>query len=299
MIFATGLAAPETPRLHPTDKDWRCVEMSADRGGVTRIGRDGRRMGLVVRTGIPNGLVFDRKGVTWVAETTPPALLRIVEEREVVRYLDAIDGRPMLLPNDLCFGPDGLLYLTDSGILLADWAPTGVPRDDFDAMRYDGRVYQVDVAAGTGRVLDSGIRFANGIAFGPDGHLYVNEMLSGDVIRYSFQDGRPTGRRRVFANVMRSPWQGGFRGPDGMAFGLDGHLYCSVYGQAEVVVIAPDGSIADRIPTAGRRPTNVAWGPDGEHRLYVTEHEFGRIEVFERATAGLPLYYGGQERVAV
>jgi gluconolactonase len=26
-------------------------------------------------------------------------------------------GEPFLFPNDLCFGPDGALYVTDSGVL--------------------------------------------------------------------------------------------------------------------------------------------------------------------------------------
>ena len=41
----------------------------------------------------------------------------------------------------------------------------------------------------------------------------------------------------------------------------------------------------------------MAWGPDGDHRIYVTEHELGQIEMFETDTTGLPLYYGGSEPV--
>jgi hypothetical protein len=43
------------------------------------------------------------------------------------------------------------------------------------------------------------------------------------------------------------------------------------------------------IETAGSLPTNVAFGP-GEQRIYVTEDEFGRVEVFEVGTEGLRLY---------
>lgn len=299
MIFVSGLGAPETPRLHPHEKVWYCVEMAPHRGGVTRISLDGGQVELVARTGKPNGLVIGWDGVVWVAETAPAALLRLEPGGSPEVWMDEVDGQAMLLPNDLCFGPDGLLYVTDSGIRMSDWLVDGAPRPDFGSAGYDGRVYQVDLRTRTGRVLDSGIRFANGIAFGPDGDLYANEMISGDIFRYRFIDGRPTGERRRFANVLADGWSGGFRGPDGMAFGTDGHLYCTVFGQGEVVVVAPDGSIAARIRTAGPNPTNVAWGPGGERRLYVSEHQLGRIEIFESPTTALPLYYGGPERLAL
>ena len=84
-----------------------------------------------------------------------------------------------------------------------------------------------------------------------------------------------------------------------MNFGADGRLYCTVFGEGNIAVIGADGRgrAAHRAPRAAN-PTNVAWGPDGEQRLYVTEHELGQIEMFETDTTALPLYYGGSERVA-
>jgi hypothetical protein len=37
-------------------------------------------------------------------------------------------------------------------------------------------------------------------------------------------------------------------------------------------------------------PTNVAFGRPGEQKIYVTEDEFGRVEIFEVGTEGLRLY---------
>ena len=80
------------------------------------------------------------------------------------------------------------------------------------------------------------------------------------------------------------------RGPDGMAFGVDGKLYVAVYGQGDVTVLGQDGHVSERIRTEGIMPTNVAFGPPGQRKIYVTEYELGQIEVFDVETDGLPLW---------
>jgi gluconolactonase len=74
-----------------------------------------------------------------------------------------------------------------------------------------------------------------------------------------------------------------------MAFGTDGNLYVTVFGQGDVTVLSPSGDVVERIETTGSLPTNVAFGP-GEQRIYVTEDEFGRVETFDVGTRGLRLY---------
>jgi gluconolactonase len=299
MIFVDGLAAPETPRLSPTERAWLCVEMHEPRGGVTRLSDDGSRVSLVAHTGQPNGLAVDLEGVIWIANCLPaPALLRLEPRGQPEVFLDTVEGQAMLLPNDLCFGPDGRLYLTDSGMLISDWLVDGDIRPDHDTAPFDGRLYRIDPVTSEAHIVDRGIRFANGIAFGPDGHLYVNEMITGDIFRYRFDGGQP-GPREPFANVMAPKWDGGFRGPDGMGFGRDGRLYCTVFGEGAVAVVGPDGTVEARLRTEGSRPTNLAWGRDGDRHIYVTEIEHGRIERHETPTTGLPLYYGGSESVAL
>ena len=292
MVFVKGLGAPETPRL-AADGSWLLVEMASHRGCVTHVSADGQHVRRIVRTGRPNGLVIGHDGVIWVAETHPePALLRVTMEGDAEVFLDACEDKPFLFPNDLCFGPDGALYMTDSGIRFDDWLVDGHIRSDYATASYDGRVYRVDLRARSVMQLDAGLKFANGIAVGPDGHLYANEMITGAVYRYVLPAGRPTGARQDFGNVMDPEWRGGFRGPDGMAFGSDGNLYCTVYGQGDVTILDPAGRVTGRISTIGRQPTNLAFGPRRERRIYVTEAEHGCIEVHDVATDGLPLFDG-------
>ena len=75
-----------------------------------------------------------------------------------------------------------------------------------------------------------------------------------------------------------------------MAFSTDGELYIAVFGQQEVVVLGRDGSIVKRIRTAGKEPTNLAFGLPGQKKIYVAECEFGQLEVFSVGVDGLPLW---------
>jgi len=288
--FVSGLAAPETPRLM-ADGSWLIVEMAPPRGGVTHISQDGATVRPIAATGTPNGLVVNSQDRILVAETHPhPGLYEVTMDGTVTLLADSCGLDPFLLPNDVCFGPDGALYMTDSGMLMSDWAPEGALREDWATADFDGKVYRIEPDAASITIVDRGLRFTNGIAFGPDGLLYANEMITGDVFRYDIASGTPS--REYFGNVMAAEWPGGFRGPDGMAFGANGLLYCAVYGQGDITVLNGQGTVVDRIPTAGSNPTNVGFGPNGETKMYITEHELGQIEVIDAPTQGAPLHDG-------
>ncbi len=282
MIFTSGLRLPVSPVLLP-DESWLVSEMGAEPGCVTHIASDGNTRRVVAQTGQPNGLAVDSDGIIWVANSDPPALLCLTLEGKIEEFLTACNGEPFLLPNDLVFGPDGALYLTDSGMLVADFAPGLKVRADFVDMYPNGRVYRIDVKTKEIKKLDSGIRFANGIAFGNANHLYVAETLNGMVYRYQWRDGELILPREKFCNVVDPAGvKGGAAGPvgpDGMKFGPDGLLYVAVLGQGHICVLGQDGAIQKRIRTRGQRPTNLAFGPPGSGRLYVSESEFGAIEV--------------------
>jgi gluconolactonase len=288
MIFVSDLANPEGPVLLP-DGSWVIVEMHPDRGWVARISTDGKEKDVLAKTGRPNGLALDKHGVLWVAESlNPPSLLRMTLDGEHDTVLTECDGEPFLFPNDLCFGPHGELYMTDSGVKQPKWAT--FTEEDKLSYQFDGRLYRIDTATMEIEKLDSGLKFTNGIAFGPDEYLYINESRSGDVFRYKWEDGHIVGKREFFANVLLPDGPNVYRGPDGMAFDKEGNLYVTVFVQGDITVLAPDGSVLKRLPLVGKRPTNAAFGPDGEKRLYVTDQDIGQMEVYDVGIDGLPLY---------
>lgn len=291
MIYSSGLSVPEGPAWLP-DGRLVCVEMGADRGCVTCLSVGGQEKQVIARTGRPNGIAVDVAGTLWVTESSDPSLLRITHDGEVEVFLNECDGDRFLWPNDICFGPDGLLYMTDSGIQIDKFLPGGELRADYMRVDIDGCVFQINPVRRSIQKIDSGIRFTNGICFGPDRALYVNETLTGIVYRYPWtKDGVP-GPREEFGNVIDPEAGEGFKGPDGMKFGADGRLFVTVCGQGDVTVLAEDGWVAQRIRTAGCMPTNLAFGPKDERRIYVTEDEHGTIEVIDVDTAGFPLHMG-------
>ena len=289
-VWASGLSVPEGP-VWLADGSLLVVEMGAERGCITRIDSQGENREEIRKTGRPNGLAIDKANGIWVAESLVPSLLRITLEGEITASYYGAGDDAFLFPNDLCFGPNDKLYFTDSGIRFEDFAPGGKVRPDYMDAPINGRVYEFDLRNETFAVIDTGLRFPNGLAFGPDGHLYVNETLSGMVYRYVLKDGRMSNQREIFGNVLKTERAGSMQGPDGMKFDSVGNLYVTVFGQGDITVLNKDGAVAMRIPTEGKLPTNLAFSLH-EKRIYVTEDELGTIEVFEVDAEGLPLFYG-------
>lgn len=289
-VFAESLNEPEAPVLLP-DGSWLVVEMGPEKGSITHISADGKTLRVIAKTGRPNGLAVDKQGFIWVAESTnPPSLLKVSMDGDVEVFLKGYRDVPFLFPNDLAFGPDGALYMTDSGVGFNDLVRDGKLRADYMDIKTDGSVFRIEVDTKTIEKIDSGLKFANGIAFGPDNTLYVDEMFTGKVYRYRWEDGEVTGKREFFGSVFDGERPKVFNGPDGMKFGEDGNLYITVYGQGRVTVIGSDGAILRHIPTQGSKPTNVAFGAAGEKKLYVTEDETGVLQAIDVETSGLPLY---------
>jgi gluconolactonase len=287
MIFAEGLASPETPVFMPDDS-LLVVESALTRGTVTLISQDGRANRPIAHTGRPNGLALARDQSVWVAESLKPSLVHATFDGATHVMATESPAGPFLFPNDLCFDSAGWLYMTDSGFVFEELVPDGKVRRDFASMRYDGKLYRIDVRTLDMRVLDTELEFANGVVLGPEGELYVNETLTGLVWRYE----RDFATKNRFGAVFTDPSTERLSGPDGMAVGADGSVYVAVWGRGEVTVLDSRGQVRERIKTAGNLPSNIAFGPNDERAIYVTEQERGIVERFDVPTSGCPVYLG-------
>ncbi len=284
-IHASGLGFPEGPVVYD-DGTIVVTELAQKRGRVTRIDTEGN-LETIVTTGRPNGLALDRHGSLWLAESLVPSLLEITPQLRVIVRARECEGEPFLWPNDICIGPDGSRYLTDSGALVSDYMQGDSPAPEWASVPLDGKLFMFPADGAGGRILDRGLQFANGVAFGTDGRLYLSETVTGNIYRYD--PGMWT--REEFANVLDPDWRGtGFRGPDGMAFDEAGFLWVTVFGQGDVTVISPEGKVVERRPLTGRSPTNCAFGPSGSRTLYVVEDELGNVEALSVPRDGLALH---------
>jgi gluconolactonase len=288
-VFADDLAFPEAPVELP-DGSWLVVEMSPERGQITRLGADGKSRTRIARTGRPNGLALDRNGAIWVAETQQRALLRMSLDGHYTAVAEQCAGERFLFLNDLAFAPNGDLYLTDSGILLDVVAPGGELNPNWRNLDYDGQVYRIDVRTGTVERLDRALEFANGIAWGPDDCLYVTETLTGNIYRYRSSDGIARGPRETFGNVIERFDPAELKGPDGMKFGADGRLYVAVFGQGDITVLERNGAVSERIQTVGTHPTNLLFASGGRRQFFVTEMSTGALQVYDAPCAGQALW---------
>jgi gluconolactonase len=160
----------------------------------------------------------------------------MVDGGEVRRVLTGL-----VQPNYPAFGPDGTLYVSDSG----SWS------------RDDGRVVRIS-ADGDAETLTHAVPcFTNGLAVTPDGrHLYVVESYDPRLSRIDLGTGAVDTVRRFDGTVL-----------DGLACTADGGLLVSCYrpdriyhldrdGNAEVVAEDPQGTLL-------AAPTNVCFvGPE-------------------------------------
>jgi gluconolactonase len=287
-IFAPGIGAPEGPICLP-DGSMYVTEMSSSTLRVSRIDPQGKPHVIKKTGGRPNGLTTDGHGRIWIAEAGLRALICIDDKGNEIRRMEGEGADRFLFPNDLCFGPNGLLYMTDSGMAAKDFIDGQNFVDGYMDLDWDGRVYEIDpVAMKVLRVLDRKIRFTNGIAFGPDNLLYANASFTGEIYRYdALGDRKPP--RVLFGNVLRPDKNPDFKGPDGMAFGTDGRLYCTVYNQKNVTVLDRAGKAADRLMLDGPQPTNCAFTLSG-NKLRVTEVGKGQVEELDVPCSGVPLH---------
>ncbi len=290
-IFHAGLGEPEGPVLLD-DGSWAVVEMSAETGQVSVISPDGSSKRVIVKTGRPNGMILDSEGSLWVAESlNPPSLLKVDLHGTTEVVLTGGGGAEFLFPNDLAFGPDGALYMTDSGVGQPEFQ--GVPVDERKNYPYEGKLFRIDLSDMSVTILDDGLKFANGLAFGKDRALYVTTTANGLLYRYEWNGdatpASPVGPRKKFADLVDRTQRPGFKGGDGLAVAVNGDLYCTVVGQGDVTVIGTNGEVIRRIPVGGNQPTNIAFGPAGSGDIYVTVKDAGTLERHHVGVDGLPL----------
>jgi sugar lactone lactonase YvrE/enterochelin esterase-like enzyme len=208
-----------------------------------KVGLDGKVSPFLDDTRGAVGQVFGPDGRLYAA----------VEGAEQVVAYDA-GGKPSVVAegirgNDLVVRHDGGIYVTSPG-------PKGTS---------ESKVWYVG-PGGDKRVVDTGLRFANGIALSPDQSLlYVADTRTHWV--YSYQvlpDGSLADKQRYFH--LHVPDTADESGADGLRVDRDGRLWVATHMGLQVCDAA--GRVTCILPTPNRRVAHLCFGGEGFDTLF-------------------------------
>jgi gluconolactonase len=253
--------------------------VSMDRGCLYVLDKTGTPRAVAVSGIGPNGAAEAGDGSLYVAisgfvrsglrPSGATGGIQVVEANGGTRWL----SQDLVRPNDLCFGPDGLLYVTD---------PTPYTIRPF---RDDGRIWRIDPQTGDVDALISTGWYPNGIAFGTeDDAVYVastgdQRIMRVPIASQGFGVPEPVIRLRDGQ-------------PDGLAFDAEQNLIVAAINAAPgtIQVWTLDGELIDSFaPGESALYTNVALNESRE--LIVTDSTGGAVLVVDDwPYSGLPLH---------
>lgn len=258
-MIADGLGFTEGPAYLP---DGRIALVSVTHGCVYIVDPGGGPRERIDTGGGPNGLCVGSGGTIYVAQNggnfgadaeAAPGVQVITGGR--VEYL----AEGMDSPNDLAFGPDGRLWVTDTRSEMELFHP-----DESKA----GWVWTVDTATGAKElILESGPVWINGLGFSPDWtRLLVTATSGAQLVRYAIG---AAGSLEGNAGELLCTFEGGW--PAGMAVRPDGACWVALTGGDRLDLVGETGRILDAVILPdGSLPTNVCVSHDTADELLVT-----------------------------
>jgi sugar lactone lactonase YvrE len=217
----------------------RCLWAGGEDGQIYRIELNGTVTTIFsIEGGVLLGVALDAAGALYLCDVGNQTVWRYDHINDPQRYGPFID-----YPNYAAFGPDGTLYVSDSGSFLeATGALVAIAPDHSDR--------RLDVAP---------VEYANGLCV-HEGYLYYVASALPGVWRVALEGGE----RELVTTLHRCV-------PDGLAFDARGSLYISCYQPNQVWRLNASGQldliIDDWTGEFILSPTNVAFYGDELDRL--------------------------------
>lgn len=167
-------------------------------GRILRFPVEANTSELFVNTGgRPLGIQFDAQGNLIVADAFK-GLLSIAPDGGITVLADSINGKRMLFPDDLDIAADGTIWFTDASQRFDQhhWI------NDFWEAKPTGRLLSYDPQTKQATVRLDNLRFANGVALGPDdAFVLVNETIAARIWRLWLK-GPKAGQREIFCDGL-------------------------------------------------------------------------------------------------
>ena len=244
-VLVDGLDHPEGVAYDPRAG---VLYAGGEDGQVYAVHPERKTFSEIARTpGFVLGLAVDGPGRIVVCDAEDAALWVIDPGVIARRLFDRAGDRPLIMPNFPAFGPDGTLYVSDSGHWKED-------NGAVIALEPDGTTHVID------RILT---RFTNGCAVTPDGsELWVIQSLGPDVSRIDLRHG---GRPETVVTLPGTV-------PDGIAFTEGGGAVISCYRPDRIYHLDRDGHLVviaeDPEGTLLAAPTNICFiGPSRDRMV--------------------------------
>jgi sugar lactone lactonase YvrE len=138
--------------------------------------------------------------------------------------------------------------------------------------------YDRSTGAFTGVFASGGLSGPDGLAFGPDGNLYVSSYASSQIHKFNGTTGAAMG-------LFIGAGSGGLSTPVGITFGADGNLYVGNRGTASILRFnGSTGAFLGTFASGGglSGPDCLTFGPNGD--LYVSSRFSNQVIVYHGAT---------------
>lgn len=220
--------------------------------------------------GKTNGLTFDKFGNLIACDYGEGKILKFSKDGKCTVLADGFEGQKFNRPNDLAFDKFGNLFFTD---------PKSYGKD-----LLDGRIFKLD-KNGKVKLLRDSLAFPNGIAIAKNGkELYVCESAKNRILKFNLAKNGEISKPKVFVELPGGD-------PDGIAFDVKGNLYVAHFGGQAIYVISPKGKIIYKIPTPGKKPSNVEFGGKNMKTLFITEDETNCVYKTQMEIRGQKLFF--------
>ncbi len=218
-----------------------------DSGKCYKIGLDGTVSTFIEDTKKGAGETIGPDGRLYAAATGADQILAYSPDGKSTVVADEIHG------NDIAVRHDGGIYVTVS-------SPPG-------NSKAGGQVWYMS-PKGEKHLVDSGLKFPNGLALSPDQSLlYVDDMRSRWVYSYQVQpDGSLNFKQRYYH--LHVPDSADDSGSDGMRVDRDGRLYVTT--RLGIQVCDQAGRVNCIIPTPNGKVSNLCFGGATFDTLFAT-----------------------------
>ncbi len=210
-----------------------------------RVGLDGKVSLFLAETKKGDGQAFGPDGRLYAVAGGAEQILAWDAEGKSTMIADGFRG------NDLVVRHDGGIYVTNPG-----WNGTDPSKIWYISPKWEKKV------------VDSGLKFSNGLTLSPDQSLlYVADSRSHWVYSYQVQpDGTLAHKQRFFH--LHMPDMADDSGADGLRVDRDGRLYVAT--RLGIQVCDPPGRVNCIIPTPNGKLSNLCFGGAEFDTLFAT-----------------------------